>query len=249
MIRNCLSTACPAFILPGQQLFLHIAHAPPQTVPGFGIHLFQTMQDTFHHAPARLRLVRTILHLLPIVSYRRQFRQIGFVHKAHRADNRHVELLHYQPRRHRTERPLIRNIHQQRFQNIIHVMPQGYFVTPLFLCHSEQSLAPVPRTQETRRLAGIRTRIELRFVQHERHSLRLRIASEVIRIALIRDISHYHMGSNHRKPWLQNPGTTRQQFHQRQRVLAAGKPDKDFIALFYQSVLHHSFGKAFLYTP
>lgn len=35
-------------------------------------------------------------------------------------------------------------------------------------------------------------------------------------------------------------GTPCQQFHQRQRVLASRKPDKNLIAVLYQPIFHHT---------
>ena len=57
------------------------------------------------------------------------------------------------------------------------------------------------------------------------------------------------MNSNNRKSRLQNPGTTRQQFNQRQRIFSSGKSDKNPIALFYKPIFHHSFTEPLFNTP
>ena len=43
-------------------------------------------------------------------------------------------------------------------------------------------------------------------------------------------------------------GTPCQQFHQRQRVLASRKPDKNLIAVLYQPIFHHTFAKPLVYA-
>ena len=56
------------------------------------------------------------------------------------------------------------------------------------------------------------------------------------------------MNGNHGESGLKDTGALCQQFHQRQRVFATGKPDEDFIPILYQPIFYQSLTKPLFYA-
>ena len=131
-------------ILGRKQFLLHIRHAPPKAVSSFGIERFELLQHPLHVRTVALCLVWAILDLLLELANLCHFLQITFMHQAHGADDGHIELVHHQPRWHRTEGSLKGDVHQKRLQNVIHVMTKGNLVASLLLGYGKQGLPTIP---------------------------------------------------------------------------------------------------------
>lgn len=126
-------------------------------MPGFGIHLFNLVEDISHVRTVGIALVRTKFLLFLIFLHRGPSRQIAFLHHTERTDDGHRKLTHAQPGRHGGELSLKTEVQQGGMQNVILVMSQSNLVASQFLGRLEKHFR---RFQEHRKQGLFRVSVE-----------------------------------------------------------------------------------------
>ena len=164
--------------------------------------------------------------------------EVGLVHQAEGTDDGHVELLHHQPRRHGGEGALEGLVHEERHEDVVHVVPQGDLVTTQFVGGGKELLATVPRAEEAWRLARVGRGVELRLTQDKGHSPLLAKRAQVIGIDTIRNITHGHVDGGQREARTVDTRTTSQKLRQGKRVLAARKAYEKPVAILNEAIVH-----------
>ena len=143
-----------------QQFVLHVAHRAPQAVPGLRVQLLQLAEDAGNGRAPRVVLVGAGFQLCGPPALGGQGGDVRLVHQAERANDGDGELAHPEQRRHGGEGALVGEVHQERLQDVVHVVPQGDFVAAALLGKGEERFAAVPRAEEAGRLAGVARGVE-----------------------------------------------------------------------------------------
>lgn len=154
---------------------------------------------------------------------------------------------HRHRRPHRRKRALISHIHQQGNEKIILMMPQRHLVEPPLHSEVKQSPPPIPRTEETTRLAPVPTLVKTRMNDMQSNTTVPAKPLEILHVGLIRDIVHHDISRLHPNRRFENPRPRPKQSHQSQRVLPTRKPHKNPVTIFYQSETNTGLIKFSLY--
>ncbi len=223
-----------------QQVGLYVGHAAPEVVAGFGVELLESGEHLDHAAAVRGVLVGTVLLLLAIFVQLGKAGDVTLLDTAERTDDGHVKLVHLQGRRHGGESALEGHVHKQGDKHIILMVSEGYLVAPERLGRLEERLAAVPRAEEAGGLSCISRIIKRGLDDVHLYAKSCGKVSEVLRVALVRDIGHHHMGCYDTEARLEHADTRCHEFEQRQRILATRHGDKDAVALFDKTILRRS---------
>ena len=227
-----------------QQLLLHIAHRTPQAVPRLRVQFFQPPEDVGDVRAPGVVLVGAGFQLGGPVAQAGQGGDVRLVHQAERADKGDGELAHPEQRRHGGEGALVGEVHQQRLQDVVHVVPQGNLVAFALLRQGEKRLAAIPRAEEAGRLAGVARGVERRFhhVQGDAQA-----AAEVVEeggVRAVADVGHHHVCRLHLEAGMPHAAPGGQQFGQGEGILATGQGHKDAVALVDKPVVRQTFLEA-----
>ena len=165
---------------------------------------------------------------------------VCLVHQAKRTDDGEGKLAHPEQGRHGGESALVGEVHQQRLENVVHVMPQGNLVAPALLGEGKQGLTAIPRAEEAGRLAGVARGVEGGLYHVQRDAQAVAEGVEEAGVRAVADVGHHHVGRLHLEARMPHAGTGCQQLGQGEGVLAAGQGDKDAVALIDKAVVRQS---------
>ena len=132
----------------GKIIRLYIRHARPKAIAGFGIQRLQPGKQLLHVRAVRTGFVGAGLELLPIATPLGDARQLDLGDKAKGANDFHRKLRHLQTGRHRPEGALEGEIHQERLEDVVLMMSEGYLVAAFFFGYGKKGLAARPRAEE-----------------------------------------------------------------------------------------------------
>ena len=103
------------------------------------------------------------------------------------------------------------DVHQQRNEDIIHVMPQGYLVKSITHSKLKECLSPVPGTEEATGLTGISGFIERTVKDMELDAILCTEILQIRTIGLVRNVIHDDMSRLHFDMRFKDTGTLSQQ--------------------------------------
>ena len=144
----------------GKVIRLHIRHARPKAMAGFGIQRLQPDEQIFHVRAVRTGFVGAGLQLLPIAPPLGDARQLGLGDETEWADDFHRKLRHLKTGRHRPEGALEGEIHQERLEDVVLMVSEGYLVAALFFGYGKKGLSARPRTEEAGGFAAVGRGVE-----------------------------------------------------------------------------------------
>lgn len=123
------------------------------------------------------------------------------------------------------------------------MMAQGYLIETITHRKLEESLATVPRAEETTSLAGIGGFIEGTVKDMETHTLLPAKLLEITAVGLVGNVVHDDMGCLYLDMRLVDAGTLRQHAHQLQRILAATERYQYPVAILQKTIIYTSLVK------
>ena len=121
----------------GQILGFDILHGSHDAIADVGIELFELGDEVLHLCAAALLLEWACLRLALVATEQSVTRDIAFVNQTQRTDHLNRHLLHLQEWRDSAKTALENEIHQQRLDDIILMMPQCYLIASKLLCRIE----------------------------------------------------------------------------------------------------------------
>lgn len=222
----------------------------PHGVSGVGIVLFYLPKKFLHLGAVGVVLVGAALDLLLITPQLGIAGDVAFFYHAERTDDAQGHLSHLEQRGHSVETSLIDEVHEGGGKQVVLMVPKGYLIAPQLLGKVEHNLPPVPRTQETGRLApqfgGV---FERCGPDMQRHVELLAEMLQVLGRCLVGDIGHAHMEGLDAESRMLYLGPACEHLEEAQRILAAGQTNEDAVAVFKQAVGGEGLDKAFANTP
>ena len=150
-------------------------------------------------------------------------------------------MLQPQARKHRGGRTLEGDIHQESYEDIIHVMAQGYLIETIIHCKLEKGLAAVPGTEETTGLAGIGGFIERTMQDMKFDAILCTKCLQIRTVGLVRDVIHNDMRRLYLNMRLIDAGTLSQEAQQFQRILSAAQGNENPVTILQKVIIHASF--------
>lgn len=215
----------------GKIIRLYIGHACPKAMAGFGIQRLQPGKQLLHVRAVRTGFVGAGLELLPIAPPLGDACQLGLGDETEWADDFHRKLRHLQTGRHCPKGALEGEIHQERLEDIVLMVPEGYLVAAFFFGYGKKGLAARPRTEEAGGFAAVGRGVEFGLADDEGQAMLLGAVAEVILVGVIGDVAHHDVRHHDLEAGTENLRPPPQEIDQRERVLPARETDEDAVAI------------------
>ena len=201
-------------------------------------------EDGLHITAARGLLVRTQCLLLRELQLFCHLPDILLMNQTEGTDNGERIMLQPQTRKHRGGRTLEGDIHQESYEDIIHVMAQGYLIETITHRKLEKSLPAVPRTEKATGLAGIGGFIKGTVKDMEPDAILCTEILQIRTIGLVGNVIHDDMCRLYLDMRLVDAGTLRQHSHQLKRILSATERYQYSVAILQKAIIYTSLVKA-----
>ena len=184
----------------------------------------------------RVGLVGAELGLLLVALHFCVGLDVGFLHRAERADDRQWHLPHLQARRHRIETALEGEIHQSCMDEVILMVPEGYLIAAELLSEVEHFFAALPGAEEAWLLlpaqagGGFWRLLWHSSMLNHRRSIDLEAGIpyvepdaegvaellQIARVALVVDVLHPYVQGLDLELWVMDLRALRQEFRQKE---------------------------------